>query len=210
MQGDGYRLTDAHTLRAGFYFSGERGHIDNTEAVFPADDMGNQTSTTPFDIVDNTSITAWLYSVYLQDEWRPIQPLTVNFGIRYDLTDAFVHADQFSPRVGALYEFPTHTTLHAAYARYFTPPPTELVSTTDVQKFDNTTGALSSEGTFKVKPESSHYFDVGASSSSASRSTSASTATSSTRTTSSTKGSSAARWSFRPSITGAAASTAPK
>ena len=164
LQGDGaYRIADTHTLRAGFNFSGERAQIDNTEAVFPADDMGNQTSGTPFSIVDNSSVTAWLYSVYLQDEWRPIEPLTVNVGIRYDLTDAFVHADQFSPRVGALYELPTHTTLHAAYARYFTPPPTELVSAIDAEKFQQTTGAISTEGTFKVKPDSSHYFDAGVS-----------------------------------------------
>ncbi len=74
-----------------------------------------------------------------------------------------MHADQFSPRVGAVYDFPTRTTLHAAYARYFTPPPTELVGATDVAKFNNTTGMLSSQGSnFSVKPERAHYFDVGA------------------------------------------------
>ena len=40
-------------------------------------------------------------------------------------------ADQLSPRLGLVYKATPDTTLHAAYARYFTPPPTELVSTED-------------------------------------------------------------------------------
>ena len=174
LQGDGaYRLNDSHTLRAGFYGSAEPVAIDNHAAVFPADDMGNQCPTVPgmppctmpgnvpIHIVDNTNITSWLYGVYLQDEWRPIQRLTINYGLRYDLNDAFVHADQFSPRIGGVYEFPTQTTLHAAYARYFTPPPTELVSSTDVQKFSGTTGALPSTQSSPVKPERTNYGDAG-------------------------------------------------
>ena len=141
LQGDGaYRLNDAHTLRAGFCGSLEPVAIDNHAAVFPTDSMGNQCPTVPgmppcttagnvpIHTVDDTNINSWLYGVYVQDEWRPFQRLTINYGIRYDLNDAFVHADQFSPRIGAIYEFPTQTTLHGGYARYFTPPPTELVS----------------------------------------------------------------------------------
>ncbi|HVM96090.1 MAG TPA: TonB-dependent receptor, partial [Candidatus Acidoferrales bacterium] len=174
LQGDGaYRLTDTHTLRAGFYGSAEQVEIDNHAAVFPTDDMGSQCPsvpgappcTAPGDVpqfvVDNTNKTAWLYGVYLQDEWKPIKPLTINYGIRYDLVDAFTHADQFSPRLGAIYELPTNTTLHAGYSRYFTPPPTELVSATDISKFNGTTGALPSEGNFHVRPERAHYFDTG-------------------------------------------------
>lgn len=166
LQGDvAYRLTDTHTLRTGFYGSADRAEIDNHATVFPADDMGNQTSTTPNPtIVDNHGFTASLYGVYLQDEWRPIQRLTINYGIRYDLVDALVHADQFSPRLGAVYELPTQTTLHAAYARYFTPPATEVIAATDVSKFDATTGAFTTTAgnNFNVKPERAHYFDVGA------------------------------------------------
>jgi len=162
LQGDGaYRLNDSHTLRAGFYGSAEPVAINNHAQVFPADDMGMQTSTVPISIVDNTNITSWLYGIYLQDEWRPVERLTINYGIRYDLNDAFVHADQFSPRLGAVYEFPTQTTLHGGYSRYFTPPPTELVASTDIQKFDGTTGALPSSQSSPVKPERADYFDAG-------------------------------------------------
>lgn len=162
LQGDAaYRAIENHTLRAGFYGSAEPVAINNHAAVFPADDMGMQTSTVPISIADNTNITSWLYGVYLQDEWRPIPRLTINYGLRYDVNDAFVHADQFSPRVGGVYEFPTQTTLHAGYARYFTPPATELISATDVSKFNGTTGQLPSTGNFAVKPERAHYFDAG-------------------------------------------------
>ena len=162
LQGDAaYRLTDTHTLRTGFYFSGERAEIDNHAFVFPADEMGMQTSDQPFEITDNTALTAWLYSLYLQDEWRPIKPLTINYGLRWDLSDAFVRAGNVGPRVGAIYEFPTGTTLHAAYAKYFTPPPSELVSTADIQKFQGTTGALPSSQSSPVVPDKSDYVDVG-------------------------------------------------
>jgi outer membrane receptor protein involved in Fe transport len=163
VQGDAAdRISDTHTLRAGFYVSVDRVEIDNHESVFPADAMGNQTSTTPLAIVDNHGLGASSYSAYLQDEWRPLRHLTINYGIRYDLIDAFVHADQFSPRLGAVYELPTRTTLHAGYARYFTPPATELISATDIGKFNGTTGALPSSGAnFNVKPERAHYFDAG-------------------------------------------------
>ena len=52
--------------------------------------------------------------------------------------------------------------VHAAYARYFTPAPPELVKATNIQKFQNTTGAVPSTGNTSVSPDRSHYFDVGA------------------------------------------------
>ncbi|MBI3758531.1 MAG: TonB-dependent receptor [Deltaproteobacteria bacterium] len=128
LQGDAsYHLGETHTLRSGFYFSGENAYIGNNELVFKTNPDGTQASNVPFKIVDNTQITDWLYGVYVQDEWRATERLTVNYGVRFDLSDAFVRADQFSPRFGVVYKLPTKTTLHAAYARHFTPPQTEVV-----------------------------------------------------------------------------------
>ncbi len=87
--------------------------------------------------------------------------MTVNYGLRYDHMDAFVEADQWSPRFGLVYKVIPETTLHAAYARDFTPPPTELVSTSTLTKFSGTSAAQSGLNS-PVKPERSHYFDVGA------------------------------------------------
>ena len=53
------------------------------------------------------------------------------------------------------------TRLHAGYARYFTPPPTELIDTKSIAKFENTTNALPSDANTAVSSERSHYFDIG-------------------------------------------------
>ena len=52
--------------------------------------------------------------------------------------------------------------MHAGYSRYFTPPPTEKIDTTSVQKFVGTTNALPSDANTAVKSERSNYFDAGA------------------------------------------------
>jgi outer membrane receptor protein involved in Fe transport len=163
-QGDfAYTGVETHTFRAGYYFTGERAEIDNHSLVFPAPvgDPTTQLSDNPLAIVDDTALTAWNYGVYLQDEWRPIPHLTINYGVRFDLYDGLTRSDQFSPRVGAVYDFPEGTTLHAAYARYFTPPPLEAVSGEDIKKFAGTTNEPTVLVDNTTSPERSHYFDAG-------------------------------------------------
>jgi len=159
----GYKLTDTHTLRGGFFFHGNGASVKNLASVFPADASGAQTSTVPFQIRDNTQVTEWLYGMYLQDEWRPLKGLTLNYGARLDRATAFNNTSQLSPRVGAIYQPTDDTVFHAGYSRYFTPPPPELVSVTDIKKFQGTTNQVSSNVNTSVTPDRSHYFDVGAS-----------------------------------------------
>lgn len=162
IQGDGsLRLSEAHTLRAGFFTSVEHAVSDNTSAVFPADALGNQTGTSPFNIVDNYTKAASLYGIYLQDEWHPARKLTVNYGARFDVMNAYVNANQLSPRAGIVYQATEKTAFHAGYARYFTPPATELIAPTSIAKFQNTTNALPTDVNTSVLPERSHYFDAG-------------------------------------------------
>jgi len=162
LQGDGsYRLNDAHTLRAGLFTSEEYAVSNNTSAVFPADAFGNQTSGTPFNIVDNYTKAAWLYGIYLQDEWHPAKKLTVNYGARFDVMNAYVNASQLSPRLGLVYQATRDTAFHVGYARYFTPPATELIAPTSIAKFQGTTNALPTDVNTNVLPERSHYFDAG-------------------------------------------------
>ncbi len=161
LQGDfSYRALAAHTIRAGFYFQGDRAEIDNHALVFPGG-PGGQTSDLPEAIVDNTALTAWLYGLYLQDEWKPISKLTINYGVRFDLYDGLTRADQASPRAGAVYQIFDKTTLHAAYARYFTPPPLESVSAESVFKFVGTTNEPAVRTNSNIAPERAHYFDAG-------------------------------------------------
>lgn len=151
-----------HTLRVGGYFDAERAEIDNHESTFPASGSPlTQSSDVPISIVDDIGLQTWLYSVYAQDEWKPFENLTLNYGVRFDLYDGLVRADQASPRVGIEYTPIKGTTLHAGYARFFTPPPTELVTVSAISKFSNTTGAPASNGNGRPTVERDHYFDAG-------------------------------------------------
>ena len=162
VQGDfSLRLGDRHTLRSGLFAQRERYNVDNTSTVFAADDDGNQTSTTPFRIVDDSKGSGVTYGLYLQDEWRPIEALTVNFGARFDHVSTIVNEKQLSPRFGLVYELSKDTRVHVGYSRYFTPPPTEKIDTTSVAKFLGTTNALPSDADTSVKSERSNYFDIG-------------------------------------------------
>ena len=161
-QGDfSYKADKQNTVRAGFYLSRERISTDNTSQVFPADADGNQTSTVPFTIVDNTASIGRQLGLYLQDEWQPTDALTVNFGVRYDTVNSFVAQNQWSPRIGVVWMASPETTLHAGYARYFTPPPSELITDTTIAKFEGTTNAQPSTLNSPVQSESSNYFDAG-------------------------------------------------
>jgi outer membrane receptor protein involved in Fe transport len=163
-QGDGsYRLSPDHTLRAGFFIQGERSIGATNSLVLPLAADGSQLSDQPINIADSSGKTGWLYGVYLQDEWKILPTVTVNFGARFDLVDAFTHENQLSPRLNVVWQPTEQTTLHAGYARYFTPPPFELVAQTTIGLLANTSAAPAVTADSAVKAERAHYFDIGAS-----------------------------------------------
>ncbi len=155
-----WRVSTDHTLRAGF--SAQQEHIvaDNTSQVFPGS-SGSQSSTTPQSIVDNNQRYGQLYGMYLQDEWRINERLTLNYGARFDVWNAYITASQLSPRLGLVYTYDQDTIFHIGYARYFTPPPLELVSSRSLSTFSGTTNAPTVTENAPVKPERTHSFDVG-------------------------------------------------
>ncbi len=164
LQFDASRVLNAqHTLRAGLFVQRERGSVANASTVFPADGNGNQTSDVPLTIKDDSQLKGHLFGAYLQDEWQPTKALTVNYGVRYDKVDTVVAESQWSPRLGAVYQLGQDTRVHAGYARYFTPPPTEKIDTTSIAKFLGTTNALPSDANTAVRSERSNYFDLGVS-----------------------------------------------
>jgi len=156
-------LGPQHTLRGGLFLQRERGSVANASTVFPADADGNQTSDVPLTIQDDSRLGGHLVGAYLQDEWQPTKALTVNYGLRYDQVATVVDESQWSPRLGLVYQLGNDTRVHAGYARYFTPPPTEKIDTTSVQKFLGTTNALPSDANTAVRSERSNYFDLGVS-----------------------------------------------
>ena len=162
LQGDAsLKLNDHHTLRAGLFAQRERVSVANAATVFPADDAGAQTSTTPIAIQDNSGIKGRLFGLYLQDQWQVVPALTVNYGARYDKVSSVTNENQLSPRVGLTYDVSATTRVHAGYARYFTPPTTEKIDITSVTRFLGTTNALPSDANTAVSSERSHYIDAG-------------------------------------------------
>jgi outer membrane receptor for ferrienterochelin and colicins len=87
--------------------------------------------------------------------------LVVNYGLRFDHFTAFSSGSQLSPRVNFVWQAAQNTTVHAGYSRFFSPPPFELVGSTTVAKFLNTTAAPALTQDDPVKAERSNYYDVG-------------------------------------------------
>ena len=159
-QGDAsYAINAAHTLRAGFTVSAEQIWVDNTSLVEPT--PGGTPVDTPFAITDDVHKVGWLAGVYVQDEWKITDKLTMNAGLRFDQMWQFVDANQLSPRLGFTYKPFEGTTFHAGYARYFTPPVLVEAAPVNFALFNNTTGAVANPLGSPLLPERSHYFDAG-------------------------------------------------
>jgi outer membrane receptor protein involved in Fe transport len=180
-----YHLGDAHTVRAGFYVQRDKATSRTTSQVLPAfcdgagtvespylcqpynnnplDPLYNQQFDQPFPVIDNSDATQTLESVYLQDEWKILEPLVLNYGLRFDHVSAYTSAHQVSPRVNLVWTPLEGMTVHGGYSRYFSPPPFELVGTKTISKFLNTTnapggGILAADPPL---PEKANYYDVG-------------------------------------------------
>ncbi len=161
-QGDfGYNLNDKNTLRLGFFASNDTTKSASGNAVFEADDDGNQTSSNPYTIAQSTSKNSQLFGAYIQNEWRALEKLTLNYGVRFDASRAYVNESQLSPRFGAVYDLNKETKIHAGYSRYFTPPPTAIISATSLAQFQNTTNASENTQNDKVRAERTNYYDLG-------------------------------------------------
>ena len=156
-----YKLNDAHTLRAGFFIQSDHSKSDTSSDVIALNDAGNQISDIPVNVVDNGAKTEWTESLYLQDEWKVIPTVTVNYGVRFDKFTAFASGHQVSPRLNVVWQALPDTTLHAGYSRYFSPPPFELVGTETVSKFVNTTAAAEVLQADTPLAEEANYYDIG-------------------------------------------------
>ncbi|MGN6789202.1 MAG: TonB-dependent receptor [Rhodanobacteraceae bacterium] len=156
-------LGDSHLLRYGFYAENEDAASNNDSWVFPADADGAQTSTMPFRVIDNHFQRAHTLGAYVQDQWQVADDLVVNYGVRADRYRAWLKEGQVSPRVGLVWNATATTTVHAGYARYFTPPDTELIAPEDIALYAGTTNELPNDRTGPVKAERSDYYDVGVS-----------------------------------------------
>ena len=178
-----WRVSDTHTIRAGYQITGERLVSSTVSTVLPAvgggggdtsgsglastvqpdGGAGAATSNTPFQIFDGEGKTGGLYGVYVQDEWHIRPNVTLNYGARFDVVDEFTHENQFSPRVNVAWQPTRTTTLHGGYSRYFIPPPFELVGGKDIALFNGTSGAAAVTQDSIVRAERDNYYDGGVS-----------------------------------------------
>jgi outer membrane receptor for ferrienterochelin and colicins len=157
------RLGEAHTFRAGLIGEIDRATSNTASQVITLNPDGSQTSDVPNSIVEDGGQTAYTISAYLQDEWKIVHNLVLNYGLRFDDFDGFRNENQLSPRVNMVWTPGGGATFHAGYSRYFSPPPFELVGSETVTRFANTTAAAPSSADTTPYAERANYFDVGVS-----------------------------------------------
>jgi outer membrane receptor protein involved in Fe transport len=155
--------SDAHTVRAGFYYQHDHAESVTTSQVLPLDAQGMQTSNVPLTIPDNGTQTQQIVSVYLQDEWKVLEPLTINYGVRYDHYSAYSSGGELSPRVNFVWQPLPGTIVHGGYSRYLVPPPFELIASQTLSKFIGTSALPPGSVTQDDAPvaQRSNYYDLG-------------------------------------------------
>ena len=156
-----WRINDRHTLRVGVMAQLATTGAKTLSSVLPVDASGAPTTGLPRTIDDGFHRTGTRYGVYLQDEWRLLPTLTVNAGARFDAVNEFTRESQVSPRFNLVWRATKSTILHAGYARYFAPPPFELVTASALAKFLGTTAAPATTQNDPPRAERADYFDVG-------------------------------------------------
>ena len=158
-----YALGDKHTLRSGVMVWDEYVSADTTTTVYPIDPSTGAVTGPSEPITQDNVPQAIFAGVYLEDEWKLTHQLTLNYGARFDQYYSTADKEnQPSPRVNLIYQPTDSTTLHAGYARYFTPPPLETVPAGNILAFNDYTGVSGvTNGITHVTCERANYFDAG-------------------------------------------------
>ncbi len=156
-----YDIGDYHTVRGGLLGMNEYVVADTATTVFPVDAAGDIAGAEET-IAQHNTPHAMFAGVYLQDEWKILPQVTVNYGARFDeYSSSSDNENQLSPRINLIYQPTDWTTLHAGYSRYFTPPPLETVPAGDITAFNGTSGASGVTTADPVKAERANYYDAG-------------------------------------------------
>jgi outer membrane receptor for ferrienterochelin and colicins len=156
-----YHLNEDNIIRAGLFVQTDHAVSNTSSAVLLTDNAGVPLSDVPTTLIDNGGKTEWIYSAYLQDEWKIIPTFTINYGLRFDRFTAYTSDNQTSPRVNVVWQALPDTTVHSGYSRYMSPPPFELVGSSDIALFTNTTNAPASPQATSPLAEKANYYDLG-------------------------------------------------
>lgn len=163
VQGDlAWRIAERHTLRAGFFASQDWTRTNAQNDVLDlADVAAGNILAAPIAIADRSVVRGGLAGIYLQDEWRVTDSVTLNFGARFDVAEYQRRESQLSPRVNLVWQPTDRTTLALGYARYFTPPPAELLGVPTFARYLGTTLEPEVLLASPIRAERSNYFNFG-------------------------------------------------
>ena len=152
-------LNSRHLMRAGFQFDRTQAVNKTRLSVFDRDGVGDPTGSVLARNADNRTI-GYREEFWVQDQYTPTDQWTFNLGVRVDNIHGFIEAMQVSPRMGVTFKANNNHALHAFYGRLFTPPNLEAIRFVQL----NTVGTTAEPENLTnntVKPERSHYFEVG-------------------------------------------------
>ena len=128
LQGDLTYTGGRHVVTSGVYAGEYHVAANDRSLVFPVDSNGDQASSTPLTVVNNTRATNLLLGVYVNDLWRVTERLTLNLGLRFDDITGFTNSSQLNPTANVMYAVSSHTTVHAGVARYLEVPSFQGIS----------------------------------------------------------------------------------
>lgn len=104
------------------------------------------------------------YSAYVQDAFSPFKNLSLQLGVRYDHSRLLVSAQQFSPRLGAVYFISkSNTAIRGSFNRLYQPPQVDnlLLSASEQAAQLSPFATPGSGGNAAIKPERTSAWEVG-------------------------------------------------
>ena len=105
-----------------------------------------------------------LHSAYVQDAFAPITNLSLQLGLRYDHSRLLVSAQQFSPRLGAVYFITkSKTAIRGSFNRLYQPPQVDnlLLSASELAGQLSPFATPAGGGNAAIQPERTSAWEVG-------------------------------------------------
>ncbi|USI72814.1 TonB-dependent receptor domain-containing protein [Sphingomonas morindae] len=155
-----YAAAPRHQIRAGVTADWSRDRSRSAYAVLPLDGAGRPVSDTPLVVPAIERDRRREQGLFVEDEWRPADRLSVNAGLRFDHVAGPGGGHALGPRINSVWRPADETSLHIGYARYFVPAP-EAVGIASARALTGTTGSWPTTTETAPKPERDDYLDAG-------------------------------------------------